>query len=254
MTEGSETAEPDRLWLLGWQIPPLERPLASGDGFMELQLVVQRVYGLPNDRSFDISDLLNNVVRFAMRSVKSVRRVSAGFGDRSEEYHRIIANACIAFSWFTSSVNRLHLDLDEAVWKRFAGYCSYCTGRPCRCPQTGMAADMERPTSIGGYQQMFAEIYPPERRNLIEAIVHMAEEVGEFSEAVHTYRTRHNIDDLDAIALEAADYVSCVFGVFNSLPKASLEESLVSMFEHDCHVCTSAPCICGFSEVLEYSL
>ena len=241
----------DTMWLQGWQLPPANRPLRAGDGFTELQLVVQRVYGLPNDRSFDLSDLLINATRFTMRAVKAVRRMSSGQKSPRTETRRAVLNLAIAFSWFTSSVNRLHLDLDAAVWRRFPYYCTYCGGCPCTCPRRGVHEDREKPRSLFAYQQMFGEIYPPSSRQLLDATVHMAEEVGEYTEALMQYGSRHDRRDLEAISMEAADYVSCVFGVFNSLDRPFARE-LVRMFKRDCHVCGSAPCQCDFYAILDY--
>jgi NTP pyrophosphatase (non-canonical NTP hydrolase) len=98
---------------------------------------------------------------------------------------------------------------------------------------------------------MFNEIYPANKRSLVEATIHMAEEVGEYTEALLSYRTRHADTDLDSISVEAADYVSQVFAVFNSLER-SFSIELVNLFKNDCHACGQAPCTCTFRDVLDY--
>lgn len=108
------------------------------------------------------------------------------------------------------------------------------------------------PQSITQFQVMFQEIYPHERRTEAEAVAHMAEELGEFAEAVLMYRTRHRQSDLRQVALEAADFLSCLFGVYNSL-SLSLHETLDALFEDNCHECHEAPCVCEFDFVLNYA-
>jgi NTP pyrophosphatase (non-canonical NTP hydrolase) len=218
--------------------------LSRRPSFYELQRAITLIYGLPNDRWFDLSDMLTNVHRFSMRGVKAVRKddlVSAN------------TNLTIALSWFTSTANRLNLDLHAATWSRFQYRCWYCHSCPCSCNRSEdkQARNRGCPRSIAGYQVMFARIYPPSRRTEAEAAAHMAEELGEFSEAVMMYRTRHTAADLDRVTLEAADFISCLLGVYNSLG-LSAQDALIGMFGDNCHECHSAPCRCEFDFVLDY--
>jgi NTP pyrophosphatase (non-canonical NTP hydrolase) len=215
----------------------------------EYQDFVRKVYGKPNDLHYDLHDMLNNVHRFAMRGLKGIRK-------SDKEKTRI--NIIISMSWFMSTLNRLHINLEDAVWRRFPFLCSYCASCPCSCKEIKTderknvpVDDSKKPASLEGFQRMFEEIYPPESRTLDYAGVHLAEEIGEFSEALLAYRGEHKSEYLENIYLEAADAFSCFVGVFNSL-KLNLAQELSGMFAENCHQCKKAPCECTFSSVMSY--
>jgi len=76
----------------------------------EYQNFVKEVYGLSNDRYFNLWDMVINVERFMMRGLKGIRK-----GDKEKTK----INLLIAFSWFMSMMNRLHIDIENQIWKRF---------------------------------------------------------------------------------------------------------------------------------------
>ena len=98
---------------------------------------------------------------------------------------------------------------------------------------------------------MFAQIYPPKNRTLAEGGMHLAEEIGEVTEAVHHYLGQYKDPQFDQIRLEIADYVSCLFGVANSM-NISLADALASHFKNNCHVCHKAPCVCDYAFVARF--
>ena len=90
----------------------------------EFQNLISEIYSLPDDRLYSIWDLLTQQQRFTMRSLKGIRK-----GD----IEKVKYNLLISFSWLMAIANRLHIDLDEDIWKRFPGMCSYCGAMPCMC-------------------------------------------------------------------------------------------------------------------------
>ena len=148
----------------------------------DFQNFVNDVYGLSNDRHFNLWDMLSNVERFTMRSLKGIRK---------KDYNKTKINLIISLSWFSSLLNKLHIDLEDAAWKRFPYLCSYCATCPCSCKEKGIKSrkhvsrdDSQRPSSLRDFQIMFKKIYPPEERTVEHAGIHLAEELGEFSEAI----------------------------------------------------------------------
>lgn len=216
--------------------------LTRKSSLTDWQHFVDAVYGVPNNRWFDTADMLTNVHRFAMRGAKFIRKESPDLADM---------NLTISLSWFLSAANRLGINVAEAVWDRFPYKCSYCNGCPCSCPHLSSAPTRRRPTTLQGTQAMFGRIYPAGARTMNEAVAHMAEELGEFAEAVMTYRTRHGVGDLDNVALEGADFLSCALGVFNSLDR-QVATTVEGLFRTNCHVCHAAPCKCDFDFVMSY--
>jgi len=61
------------------------------------------------------------------------------------------------------------------------------------------------------------KIYPAKKRTLEHAGVHLAEELGELSEAVLVFLGKHEEIDFKKVVEESADLFSCIMGVFNSL-------------------------------------
>jgi len=219
------------------------------DGAMaDLQAFVAGVYAVPDDRIYSLWDLLVQEERFAMRALKGIRQ-----GDMQKLNHNLL----IALSWLMSIANRLHIDADEETWRRFPRSCSYCGKTPCACsaikPTARLAItadDRLRPKTLAEMQTMFADIYPPGHRTLADAGVHLAEEIGEVSEAIHNYLGEHREQQFDEVKLEFADLVSCVFGVANSA-HIDIAKELSAMYRKNCHVCHQAPCVCTFSDVVQ---
>jgi NTP pyrophosphatase (non-canonical NTP hydrolase) len=215
----------------------------------EYQNFIREVYGLPNDRYFTAWNMLSNMERFAMRGIKGIRK-------NDQEKTKI--NLLISLSWLTSLMNQLHINVENEVWRRFPYLCSYCALCPCACKEKKIVKrqavfidEKKRPKTLKDFQMMFEKIYPPETRSLEHAGIHLAEEIGEFSEAILAYRGGHREVDFKNITIEVADLFSCFIGVFNSW-KIDLAKELSVMFPNNCHVCHKAPCKCSFVDIIEF--
>lgn len=213
----------------------------------KFQQFIQDVYSIPDDRLYSIWDLLVQQQRFTMRALKGIRK-----GNIEKATYNIL----VSFSWLMAITNRLHIDMENEVWARFPMLCSYCGHKPCVCkiihPVSRArikAGNGKRPDTLAKYQKMFDEIYPAPARTLDAAGVHLAEEMGEVSEVVHNYLGQHLEKQFNGIKLEAADYISCIFGVANSAG-FDVSQELAKIFKKNCHICHKAPCICSFSEVV----
>jgi NTP pyrophosphatase (non-canonical NTP hydrolase) len=221
---------------------------ATNDSLADYQKFVQDVYGLPDDRLYSIWDILTQQQRFTMRALKGIRK---------NDTEKVRTNLLIAFSWLMAIANRLHISMEDEVWQRFPYLCSYCGRKPCSCKTIKPSARLKvksdpgkKPLSLEETQIMFQEIYPEETRTLADAGVHLAEEMGEVSEAVHNYLGQHLLKQFDEVRLEMADFVSCIFGIANSAD-INIAKELASMFSDNCHVCHKAPCICKFADVVQ---
>jgi NTP pyrophosphatase (non-canonical NTP hydrolase) len=214
----------------------------------DFQRLISEVYAVPDDRLYSVWDLLTQEQRFTMRALKGIRKGDA---------EKIKNNLLIAFAWHVAVSNRLHVNLEEEVWVRFPYKCSYCGKIPCECRATKATNRSEmhfdnslRPGSLAGFQEMFREIYPPASRAIADAGVHLAEEMGEVSEALHNYLGEHKEKQFDEVRYELADYASCIFGLANSAG-IDVAGELEAMFTDGCHVCHETPCVCSFTEVSE---
>ena len=99
----------------------------------------------------------------------------------------------------------------------------------------------------------FAEIQTEleNKRTLEDAGVHLAEELGEFSEAILAYRGKHNDSGFENIILEAADLFSCYMTLYESAGINAAEE-LSKTFSDNCHVCKKSPCQCSFEDIMGF--
>ncbi len=212
----------------------------------DLQDFTQEVYGLPDDRQYSLEDLLTHMQRFAMRALKGIRK-------QDDEKTKI--NLLISVLWELAIANRLHIDLEEEVWTRFPMLCSYCGQKPCVCKKIKASQRKKvkideklRPKTLSEFQAMLEAIYPNTGRTIVDAGIHFAEEVGEVSEAIHNYTGQHMQKQFEEVKLEMADFISCAFGIANSL-RIDLGQEFANMFTDNCHVCHTAPCSCSFTEV-----
>lgn len=212
----------------------------------DFQKFILNIYGLLDDRLYSVWDLLVHNQRFAMRALKGIRKGNL---------KKLKINLLISFSFLMAVANRLHIDIEDELWKRFPRKCSYCGNAPCVCkkikPRSRVKLKIDnkfKPKTLAEFQKMFNDIYPLVGRTLAEAGVHFAEEVGEVSEAIHNFLGEHRQKLFDDIKLEIADYTSCVFGIANSA-KINISYELAKIYRENCHVCHKAPCVCNFSRV-----
>ena len=215
----------------------------------EYQAFVEGVYGKSNDRFFTLWDMVSNFERFMTRSLKGIRK-------NNSEKTKI--NLLITLSWFMSTMNQLHIDLEDKVWKRFPYLCSYCGTCPCSCKKEKLTKRRKiiregkmKPRTLEEYQNMFEKIYPSKKRTVEHAGIHLAEEAGEFSEALLTYYGGHRNIDFKNLEIEAADFFSCLMTLSNSL-KINLAKELSKIFSKNCHVCKNAPCTCSFRSITTF--
>ncbi len=222
------------------------KPNITIQGF---QNFIEEVYGEKNNRHYGRWDTLSNIQRFAMRSIKGIRKNDA---------QKSKLNLLITLSWLMSLLNQLHINLEEKIWERFPSLCSYCASCPCICKKMKVKTRKKpkiesrlRPKTFKEFQVMFQKIYPSESRTLEHAGIHLAEEMGELAEAFHVFKNNHSDASFSQVVLESADFLSCIMGVANSL-KVDIARELSLMYPNGCHVCRKTPCACTFEETAKY--
>jgi NTP pyrophosphatase (non-canonical NTP hydrolase) len=223
--------------------------LKKNPSIRDLQEVNKKVYEVSNDRSFSTWEIFSNQEKFLMRAMKGIRQ-----GDPE----KLKFNLLICTSWLLSLMNRFHIDLQDAIWKRFPYVCSYCAQKPCICWKTKLYSRVavtkpsrRPPKTIAGFQKMFAEIYTQEDRTIVHEAIHLVEEHGEISEAIQNYSGSHKEELFKEITIESADYFSCLFGLCNKA-KVDFEKEIRKFYSHNCHECRKAPCVCDFEKISHY--
>ena len=215
----------------------------------DYQNFIQNVYAVPDDRFFSLEDIITNQQRFTMRALKGIRK---------NDLEKLEYNLCIAFSWLMAVCNRLHINLDDAILKRFPNSCSYCYMPTCICKKEKYEKSKRKKASpvknikkIEDFQKMFERIYPASKRTPEDAGIHLAEEMGELNESINVYFGEHMQREFMDIEVEIADYISCLFGLANSF-NFEISKKLSEMYHKNCHVCQKIPCICTYSYVTRF--
>lgn len=107
-----------------------------------------------------------------------------------------------AVAWWMALAGKLGISsVERMLWAKFPGGCPYCApdkhnDRTCkRTPEAkvnwerlasiGVDVKNKKPNTLGGWQAMFAEIYPPKSEQMVFA--RLAEELGELGEAVRAF-------------------------------------------------------------------
>ena len=121
------------------------------------------------------------------------------------------------FGWYCALANRLNVNLEDTLWKKYPGICPRCMEHVCVCERTPKDINSRklsifasthsnaRPANLREWQAMFATIYrspsggetvPPSRDRLAMIFSRMAEELGEVAEAILLDKAIDNDVDL----------------------------------------------------------
>jgi len=217
--------------------------------FHHLQALNEDVYGIQNGRVYGADAMCMKIVRYSTIAIKGIRK-----GKPKDVHDGVI----MAFSWAMAFSNRLKIDLDTEVWRRFPGVCPYCKGNICSCKERASTrvetvvetSGVKMPLSVQGFQLMFAEIYP--QNTLKDAGIHLAEESAELLEAYLDYAARHTEPDFEEVLIELVDVVANLFAVASTIAelgvgKMEIAEDFIKIFGSGCPKCHSAKCACGFT-------
>ena len=175
------------------------------------------------------------------------------------------------FGWYCALANRLQIDLEETLWRKYPGVCPRCMQAVCMCERTpkdiepgklavlAASNSYQKPESLRQWQTMFGHMYrspnggeaiPPSRDRLAMVFTRMAEELGEVAEAILLDEAIDHEVGL-VIRNEFADLGAWIFALANNLqfvdPAASgvtLADVSWNLYGGKCHRCQKSPCIC----------
>jgi len=216
------------------------------DSLADFQKLTDVLYTAPDDKLFSLFDLVSILARYSMRTIKGIRK-----GDMVLTKDSLLK----ALSWLMTVANRLKIDLDQALWKRFPGVCSYCGDAPCVCQERHVKKRVKireehgkKPRTLEATQSKMAEIYPRASRTLEHAGIHLAEEMGEVSEAIRRHYSAPEEKHFASIKSELADYLSCLYNIANSAD-INVAEELAHRYHNNCYDCHTVPCSCDPTKV-----
>lgn len=209
------------------------------------QKMFRHIYGRMNIDKYSAEEL---VMRLMEESTKMMELV------RKDLRKYISIRLAHIYSWTNAVTNRLEIDLQEALWNKFPGVCSYCLrDKDCICglehpefseeQKTNFLRRKRRehdnePHSISEHQAFHKLLYGKqnERILLIQTVAHIAEEAGEVSE-------QYRLGSKETTAVELADVVSWIFATFTRL-EVDAEETIWNTYPYECVTCHQDRCQC----------
>lgn len=219
----------------------LKRPKTPG----EFQEMNSYIYGERNKRYYSDADLVRRLLEQTALLSKIARK------DYRDRFALYLADT---FSWYNALANRLGLDVQEIMWQRFPGVCSYCL-QPINClcgiehPQEPgdkaiklrvlrLDRDGREPWTLEEHQALHSGLYswqhkfqPP-----LSMATHVGEEVAEVSEAL-----RHK--EMWLVAEEMADVLSWIFA-FATRGDLNLADVMWGLYPYVCRKCEEDHCVC----------
>lgn len=173
-----------------------------------------------------------------------------------------------ALAWWMALCGKLGIaSVEDLVWRKFPYTCSYCLRNPhqdaiCRemKQDAGLqweklnslreANTIKRPTSLGAWQRMFAEIYPVSQVETFEAVfARFTEELGELAEALRAFPIAPQY-----IFSEAADVFAWLMHLENLRHAKEnrrmvdlgerIEDVFFQTYPNKCLDCNNGVCVC----------
>lgn len=170
-----------------------------------------------------------------------------------------------AVAWWLALCGRVGVaSVSDLLWQKFPGVCPYCERRPhsqreCRqrkkegdrprwraLAALGQTNIAQRPATLTQWQQMYADIYPPQQtEGYASVFARLAEELGELAEALRAFPVAPGY-----FLSEAADVFAWLMHLKNVLDntddgnEADLGSLLAESYPDACKDCGSYVCVC----------
>jgi len=208
----------------------------------DLICTVDKIYGVQDDRLYDLEDHFYYERKFLLRYTQSAKK----------EYK--MQNLVISLAWFLGAMKRFHIDLDKELFKRYPYKCPFCLGLPCVCEsaetQDKKTQKVGRPTSrppktINDWQNLALKIYPNDNLQLINKELFFAQDKSHY--LFRSFRRTLGKTKIKEIANGAADYFMIILRLFNLLGK-DLSREFKYYFGKGCYICHKSPCQCYYFE------
>lgn len=209
-----------------------------------LQKMLRSIYDEHDREFFSDTDLLLRVNEEVSKIDELVRK---------EDIEEIARNLPRLFVWLMAFIDRVGIDISDALWEKYPGVCPYCLKEQnCMCItqetkydscQLRLKEIREKkeniPKSLTGWQQSLAAIYGNVNRlqMLIQIWLHVCEEIGEISGA---FRKKWG----DNLREEVADAMAWLLSVSTKL-RTDLQEAVLKQYPGRCDVCGKEKCECG---------
>jgi pyrimidine deaminase RibD-like protein/NTP pyrophosphatase (non-canonical NTP hydrolase) len=225
--------------------------LNHGRSLDEWYHTINRIYWRQN-LARSSADIFGHLVE----TIGGISLLETGKKKPGADPHRFIVKAV---AWWLALCGRLRIrSVEDMIWAKFPGLCSYCLKAPHAedCRSLGESPDWQKlqivgsksnpPSSLGGWQRMFREIYPGTLAFPAGRIyAHLSEELGELAEAIRVFEFVPGL-----FLNEAPDVFAWILQIQNSLdrdsttPGEALEKAFCSSFPDLCPYCAAEACEC----------
>lgn len=203
------------------------------------------IYGKKNSMWYSDEDLVRRLLEVICSLMEHARK------DRRSEFEKEIPHV---FSWYCALANRLGINLQEALWRKYPGVCSYCVRESnCSCgvehpvipdKETTLRRlrrerDGREPHTLRAHQELHGRLYGKQNERIfpIQVAAHLAEEAGEVSKALRYGNT-------ESVSAEMADVASWMFALVIRLDLPPIDELVWKMYPHECPACHQIQCAC----------
>lgn len=216
--------------------------LVRPESVRDYQAMLYKVYESANGRYSD-SDLFLRLIE----EIASVMEIV-----RKDNLHELPVQLARVYAWWNAVANRMKIDLQEAMWLKYPGVCSYCLRTEnCLCaiehPNVPHKDDILRrlrrergnePNSLRGHQELHHRLYGRQNRRIltIQTASHLAEEAGEISREF-----RHR--GMDGLQDEMADVGSWIFALANRCG-FDIADAVWELYPYECETCHAVVCSC----------
>ncbi|MBI2109130.1 MAG: hypothetical protein HYT93_03045 [Parcubacteria group bacterium] len=217
----------------------------------EFQAMFEHIYGAVNRKHYSDDHLVRRLMEEINVAMELARK------DRRDAFAIQLPNI---YSWYNAVANRYGIDLQEVLWKKYPGICSYCLRESnCVCgiehPEISKEdkaillrrlrreREGREPKTLREHQELHARLYrwQNERIMPIQVVAHLAEEAGELSRDLRHCKSGEADDDACG---EMADIASWMFATATRLSLSPIDDLVWQRFSYECDLCHSDECQC----------
>lgn len=225
----------------------MEKERIRPESLTEWQKMFSAIYKEHDNQFYETPHLLLRVVEEMSQMAEAIRK---------DDLPALISKIPEVFCWLMAYYDRLDIDIEEALWKKYPGICPYCFRREkCLCitedskskynPDNPKYKPFRRdrkkmPKSLKEWQLMFKKIYG--NINRLESKkrlwFHFMEEIGEISREFRKNDRRH-------LEEECADGLAWLLPFCTKL-EVDLDELTWNRYPWECDICHKEKCECKY--------
>ena len=204
---------------------------------------LNKIYGIQNNRIYDLEDLFYYHQKFLLRYLESKNKAG------SEES---IINLVTSVGWFVGIINHFQIDLESTLAKRYSYKCPFCLEMPCFClencdqksQKTGRPIS-RKPENISQWQEVIGKIYPKqEKKDLDNNLLLRQDNLHQIFRRFRREPSKTFFKDLES---SSADYFAFILRILNAA-NIDLSKEFDQLFSQGCYVCHKTPCQCFYAE------